>query len=724
MAMIKHLHVQNFRALKNVPFDLSPFSCVIGENNSGKSTIMKSLVLFLKQQKITEEDCYDRSLPIIISAVISVSQDDLSLVQDEQHRERISNLVTNNEIKLTVKFPLGDKPKMTCTKKVPKDQRWDEKSISEFLKGKKGAELKTGALNQYPEAKPYIDAAESLTIGKIKEAIDAFVKTLPEDAWQEDDFCPLPTGLDASVKALLPDPIYIEAVKDISDDMKTTERSVFGKLLGMLFESISSTGDMDKFRETLTKLNEKLNVFVGENGTKTDNRFEQIIKLEQEIGKNLSEHFPEAKVAISIPPPDLTKVLQSATLKINEGVDGDIETKGDGLKRSVVFSLFRTYANLSRARTEAGEPLRTSGHIILFEEPELYLHPKAQQVLFASLEDVSKTSQIVVCTHSPLFFSANTTKSFAKLYKSSGEDSTPPFTEIVSVDLDKEISPKDAFQILCYENNSAAFFADTVLLVEGDSDVTVTKHLSRLLNPDWDFEKGRTCLIKVGGKGNFQKFREFFDRFKVKSVILADLDIILHDFDKLKLPPNSSAHEIRQDILRLVDSFITDDMRLPNAEETKNTWREDGANLVLLVNKIKEKKDLLENDLNLLNRIDQKLGKNAARLNVLKSDQRVLGKKRDLLDVLRTYDVILFEKGCLEDYYPTIIGRDKIAKAVSFREKMNDQKAALDLADVFTIGGKNMNEFEAIFTHIFNGFWAKEELNLNEASDKLQDAVA
>jgi len=43
----------------------------------------------------------------------------------------------------------------------------------------------------------------------------------------------LPTGFWNSIKPLLPEPILIPAVKDITDDVKTTESATFGKLLGV-----------------------------------------------------------------------------------------------------------------------------------------------------------------------------------------------------------------------------------------------------------------------------------------------------------------------------------------------------------------------------------------------------------------------------------------------------------------------------------------------------------
>ena len=44
----------------------------------------------------------------------------------------------------------------------------------------------------------------------------------------------LPTGIDKSIEPMLPDPIYIPAVKDLADDIKTTESTPFGKILAIL----------------------------------------------------------------------------------------------------------------------------------------------------------------------------------------------------------------------------------------------------------------------------------------------------------------------------------------------------------------------------------------------------------------------------------------------------------------------------------------------------------
>ena len=44
---LSHLQVLNYRGLREVSIPLSNFVCITGENNSGKSSILQSLSLFI-----------------------------------------------------------------------------------------------------------------------------------------------------------------------------------------------------------------------------------------------------------------------------------------------------------------------------------------------------------------------------------------------------------------------------------------------------------------------------------------------------------------------------------------------------------------------------------------------------------------------------------------------------------------------------------------------------
>src|SRR5690606_27491976 len=147
---------------------------------------------------------------------------------------------------------------------------------------------------------------------------------------------PLPTGLDKSVLPMLPERIYIPAVKDLGDDTKTAESSSFGKILSIVMKSIEplladEAGLFDKLSKKLTRM-------PGPDGQTTDGRLPLIQEIERTIQRYVQESFARVKLEIEIPPPELRSVLSTARILADDGVRGPLELKGDGLRRAVVFS--------------------------------------------------------------------------------------------------------------------------------------------------------------------------------------------------------------------------------------------------------------------------------------------------------------------------------------------------------------------------------------------------
>ncbi|MDP2268041.1 MAG: AAA family ATPase, partial [Deltaproteobacteria bacterium] len=143
----------------------------------------------------------------------------------------------------------------------------------------------------------------------------------------------------------------------------------------------------------------------------------------------------------------------------------------------------------------------------LFEEPELYLHPQAQNVLFEALSLISRTQQVVVTTHSPLFFSPTITKTFIKIYKQRIPNQIKPQSVCLTIDLN-DMPTKDQFQIISFETGSHAFFSRRVILVEGDSELIALPHIAKMLNAQWDLKANSISLVKINGK--FQTLPRFF----------------------------------------------------------------------------------------------------------------------------------------------------------------------------------------------------------------------
>jgi putative ATP-dependent endonuclease of OLD family len=123
----------------------------------------------------------------------------------------------------------------------------------------------------------------------------------------------------------------------------------------------------------------------------------------------------------------------------------------------------------------------------LFEEPELYLHPRSQRILFATLGRISHTHQVVVTTHSSLFFAPGITASFVRVAK---QDAAPkPVGQLFPVQFALDPTNAEVFRLTRFENTDAAFFSRRVVLFEGESDDAFCKHIAKILNPDWDFDR-------------------------------------------------------------------------------------------------------------------------------------------------------------------------------------------------------------------------------------------
>jgi len=186
----------------------------------------------------------------------------------------------------------------------------------------------------------------------------------------------LPTGFWNSIKPLLPEPILIPAVKDITDDVKTTESATFGKLLGVLLSLIEDAEEFKDILESFETLKGYLNK-VETDGKVVDDRLDEVKNIELILEEHIQENFPNVNIDIIIPPPGLKKIFSGAEIQIDDGMKSSIDYKGDGLKRAVTFALLRTYVEQKNTFKESDN----SKFLFLFEEPELYLHPKAQRIL-------------------------------------------------------------------------------------------------------------------------------------------------------------------------------------------------------------------------------------------------------------------------------------------------------------------------------------------------------
>jgi predicted ATP-dependent endonuclease of OLD family len=119
--------------------------------------------------------------------------------------------------------------------------------------------------------------------------------------------------------------------------------------------------------------------------------------------------------------------------------------------------------------------------IYIFDEPESYLSPHVQRVIYEEILELSKTNQVIVATHSPFFIDWGSILYGATVFRFSLEnDLRKVIISAISSDHIKKFGFFANFQT-CYksgiESREFFFLDDVVILVEGQDDVFFYKIL-------------------------------------------------------------------------------------------------------------------------------------------------------------------------------------------------------------------------------------------------------
>lgn len=723
---LKHITIRNFRAHVNSEIKLSQFACLIGENNAGKSTVLHAIHFALTgntPRRLSQDDFNDPQLAIRVSLIIrNVKESDLAHVPDSQQREKLREVLVHedgqNELHL-VRTASLEKGKVVSSLTVetlqPRDPNYSLDRIETARKGKTGAARLNAVLEILPELQHSLTAKSTVT--EIDTAAKELIQRIPRSELELTE-TKLPTGIPNSINAMLPEVIYIEAVKDSANEAKNSDSSTFGKLLRIVLEKVQH--HFEDLEESFKTISKALN---REDDATSDERLDEIQQVEKTILNNIRESFPDVDLELTVPAPSLKTIFSGANLVIDDGHPGPLDGKGDGLQRTVAFAILRAYLTLNQEnRTKRNlESGTKSNYVLLFEEPELYLYPTAQEQLFEALASFSEDHTVVATTHSPSFFDAQSTASFTKLVK----DFDPQIgVDPVNVDVRSNLTERDAFQMICYENNVAALFASTVVLVEGDSDAIVFPHLAKCLRQEWNPAKSGVKFIPVGGKGSIPRYRSFFENFNVKVHSIVDLDTLTDGFSAINRhgdqEEESVCTDMHSNLMQEVSAVINNDRpansHITNRQAKKLADRGDLASIW------EEAYDHFQawkttHDVTTADQIESKLEEFFSRQDrgrktaVLKELNSAVSQDLDsLLIRLSRRNIHVLRLGELEDYYgvPSNNGlkskssaEEKISAATEFISSVSSPECLINRHEDTNKQEVILQEFQRIFESVF-----------------------
>lgn len=190
-----------------------------------------------------------------------------------------------------------------------------------------------------------------------------------------------------------------------------------------------------------------------------------------------------------------------------------LEDQGDGVRRQISLGLIKALAQES---LEEGE--KQKKFIWCFDEPETHLFPQAQRDLADSLSLLAKTSfQVLVSTHSTLFVDRSSLSDISLLSLQDG------YTVIQTTG-----ATEDIYTSLGVRNSDFLFY-DRFIAVEGPTEHGVFNHFYKLVYGKNLADDG-IQLINLSGKGNISNqerlMGEIFNDFQKQE------DITLYAIDK------------------------------------------------------------------------------------------------------------------------------------------------------------------------------------------------
>lgn len=347
----------------------------------------------------------------------------------------------------------------------------------------------------------------------------------------------------------LGDIVYIPAISKVDEHTKLSGPSALRDLLTSIMESVVRHGHAyDDFSESVRQFSEAI-----QNEATEDQR--SLAGLESGLNKMLTPWNSEFKLNFRTPSAAETikSMLDWDLIDNFHGKPQDIDYFGSGFQRHFIFSLIQLGSDYSgRKPIKQSKDFTPSLKLLLFEEPEAFLHPPQQEILARSLMSIATSAdnwQVVCATHSSNFVSKNTANipSIVRLLhaRSTGvierfQVNTSHWDSIVNdnqrinsiirkypkevLHPDDEQADMEAIKYFLWLNpdRSNLFFANHVLLVEGPTEVAV---INRLIDEGKiNTEEVGLCVVDCLGKYNVHRFMKLLSAMGISHSVIYDDD--------------------------------------------------------------------------------------------------------------------------------------------------------------------------------------------------------
>ena len=270
----------------------------------------------------------------------------------------------------------------------------------------------------------------------------------------------------------------------------------------------------------------------------------------------------------AVSPDDITKNLVKhafADAMLGETAFA-LDRYGHGFQRSFLYELIKLAPSFAEVKKSDKKEFDPDFTLILFEEPEAFLHPAQQENIAYHLPRLGSGDgqQVIITSHSPIFVGkvADDLCQIVRARRDGGITALGQIGRSVAQDVfaeglafkkclesfvndpgvvddqkkdardllkaaqpDEEIATQEErfrYQLWLDSERASMFFADRVLLVEGATEKAL---FGWLLARDWhELTRHRIAVVDVMGKFNFHRYTTLLEQFGIPYGLMLDDD--------------------------------------------------------------------------------------------------------------------------------------------------------------------------------------------------------
>jgi predicted ATP-dependent endonuclease of OLD family len=470
---IKRIHIANFRSIKALDFDPGAYCVLIGENNSGKSNILRALNLAIgetwpTERSFSDEDFYnqDTTQDIVIQVFFNE---------------------TIEEWRNNCKMEIGG-VELRC------------KAYKRRVKEKPAGTLTTDYCCIQPNGKQTQYPSEPLQKG-----------IQHKGQW-------LPHRVSRDLRDRLPF-IYVGVQRDYDRQAPGSRWSVLRRLLNDVNAEFLNDKTEVKVQKPDGSVEKMTRKQAFESAVKAAYRYlrtDHFAEIEKRLAANAIEQMGlqpgTDKVELHFESHDPTNAFRSLQLYVEQmGITSAAGEVGAGLQSAIVVAIFRTY-----------EELKREGAVFALEEPEVFLHPHRARYFAAVLRSLTqKGNQVFVTTHSPIFVALDQPETVALVRRTEAAGTTVHQASKVALAADDRRALRLLTEFDTQRNE--LFFARCVLLAEGATEKVALPLVARALGHD--VNRLGISVVEVGGKTKLPLFASVCAALGIPFVVLADHDV-------------------------------------------------------------------------------------------------------------------------------------------------------------------------------------------------------